>query len=180
MGVRRWDYAIAIAIPVSIVIAVSFAQSRQREAVSRARQCFVFVMLMLASMGLSRLFGPLILMPVMIAVAIITVQAHPDEQIRRFGLVAGTIAILLPVGLEFAGILPSSYAFTGDRIEILPQLVELPRGLTVGFLAIAGAAAAIAPGMFVSRLRAELTESQRRELLQTYHLRRLGENIVRV
>jgi hypothetical protein len=36
------------------------------------------------------------------------------------------------------------------------------------------------PAIYIGRLRAELTASQRRELLHTWRLRRLGENIVRV
>ena len=125
------------------------------------------------------MFGPLILMPTICVTLAILMQAHPDRVMRTVGTTAGAVTIVAPLALELLGILPSSYLFEGGKLVTLPQLNELPELPTYAFLAVANLGAALAPALFVSRLRAELERSQERELVRAWRFRRLPEELIR-
>ena len=115
LGLRRVDLLLLIAVPVVATVVVSFVAIRQRP-IRRPIQCAAIASMMLAGFAVSRMFGPLILMPTIVATWAIVLQTHAEPFMRRFGLIAGTAAILAPLGLELAGVLPSSYLFEGGRL----------------------------------------------------------------
>lgn len=129
-------------------------------------------------MAVSRIFGPLILMPTIIAAFAIVSQAHPDRVIRAFCLVASALAIIAPTLLELGGLLPRSVSFTVEGLRVLPQMTELPKTATLLFVIVANACIAVVPALFIGRLRGDLTRSQERQILHTWHFRRFGEDLV--
>lgn len=118
-------------------------------------------------------------MPTMLATWAIVTQAHPDPGIRRFGLALALVAMVLPVVLELAGVIPTSYWFEDGIFMVLPQMTELSANVTIPFLTIAHVAIAIMPAAFVGSLRTQLANAQQHQLLQTWHFRRLGADLVR-
>ncbi len=178
MGVRRVDYMLLIAIPLGLSVALSLAAVRQRP-IGRPIQCAALLAIMLAGAGVSRILGPLIVMPTIFTAWMIVMQTSPDGFMRRFSLVAGALMMLAPLGLELAGVVPSSYAFEDGRLIALPQMTELPQLATFAFAALANVGAGLAPAIFVARLRSELTGAQKRELLRAWQLRRLPEELMR-
>jgi serine/threonine-protein kinase len=172
LGVRRVDYMAAIAVPAAVCAVLCVIATRKAH-IGRPIQYGMIASMMIASMGLSRLFGPLILMPTMIGTWAIVVQAHPDRRMRVFVLVCGAIALTLPMALELLGVVPASYAFEGGRMAVLPQMHELPRGPTLGFLFVANAAMVVMPAIYVGQLRAQLAAAQQQQLVQAWHFRRL-------
>jgi len=84
------------------------------------------------------------------------------------------VAMLAPVLLELAGILPVSYLFANNQIVVVPQLHDLPRTGSIVLLLGAGIGSLIVPSLFVARLRQALTEAQLRLHLQAWHFKRLG------
>ena len=178
LGLRRVDLLLLIAVPVTATVVASLIAARQRP-VRRPIQCAAIGSMMLAGLALSRMYGPLILMPTIVATWAIVLQTHADPFMRRFGLISGGIAILAPLVLELAGILPSSYLFEDGRMIVVPQMHELPRLMTFAFLATANVAVALVPAIFVARLRAELTRTQERELVQAWQFRRLPAELIR-
>jgi hypothetical protein len=178
LGIRRVEFAVAICVPAALTCAVAFAGSRARS-IKRPIQYATLVFLVLTLAGLSRLFGPLILMPAFLAGVAIVMQAHPERQFRVVGLAACVATMIVPLVLELVGILPTSYEFAGGRMSVLPQLHELPRELSIVFLVIASIGIAIVPAVYVARLRADLAAAQQRQLVQTWHFRRLGDDLIR-
>ena len=61
----------------------------------------------------------------------------------------------------------------------MPQLNELPRLMTFGFLALANVTVTLVPAIFVARLRSELTRAQERQLVQAWQFRRLPAELIR-
>ncbi|NVB79241.1 MAG: protein kinase [Kofleriaceae bacterium] len=177
LGIRRYDYMMWVAVPSLITIALGFVASRQ-ERIGRPIQMVMAVAWFVAAMGLSRMFGPLILMPTIIASFAIVSQAHPDRVIRAFCLVGAASSIILPTLLELAGLLPRSVTFSTDGLRVLPQMTELPETATLLFVIVANACVAVVPALFIGRLRGDLTRSQERQILHTWHFRRLGEDLV--
>ncbi len=178
MGIRRYDYLLAIVAPVLVCAGASLVASRRREN-GRALQCVLMSVMILAAMMLSRLFGSLILVPTILTAWAIVSQVHPDLFMRRFGLATAAVALVIPVGLELLGVVPPSYVLDGNNIVVLSQLSAFPPTLTLAFLCVASLAISVVPALFVARLRAELSHSQERELLQDWKLRRMRDDILR-
>jgi serine/threonine-protein kinase len=178
LGVRRVDHVLAIMAPLLLSAALSFTAARQRP-IRRPIQCAALGAMLLASVGVSRIVGPLFLMPTLFTSWMIVMQTSPDGFMRRFGLITGALLMVAPVVLELAGVLPSSYTFEGGKLIVLPQMMELPRAGTFAFVTLANVALGLAPAIFVARLRSELTGAQQRELLRAWRLRRLPEELMR-
>ena len=98
---------------------------------------------------------------------------------RRFGLIGSIVAIGLPIVLEALGVLPASYQFAEGKLSLVPQMTELPEGLTVAMIGVGSAAVAAVPATFVSWLRSELSRSQEREMLRDWKIRQLRDDLVR-
>ncbi len=178
LGLRRVDYLLLIAIPVVLAATLSYAAWRQRP-IRRPFQCATLVSIMLASVAVSRILGPLILVPALVTAWTIAMQINPDVFVRRFSAAVGMLMLLLPLGLELAGLVPSSYVFEDGKLIALPQMTELPRIPTVAFVALANVGIALLPTLFVARMRSELNRAQERELLSAWQLRRLPEELMR-
>jgi serine/threonine-protein kinase len=177
LGVRRADYVLLVAIPVLLSAALSLVAMRQRP-VWRSVKCAAIAAIMLAAAASSRLLGPLIVMPTILAVWAIVMQTNPDPWVRRFSLAAGMVLIVAPLVLELAGVIPSSYVFEDGKLIALPQLIELPRLGTFAFVTFAHALCALVPSIFVARLRSELTRARERELLSVWQFRRLAVELM--
>jgi eukaryotic-like serine/threonine-protein kinase len=86
---------------------------------------------------------------------------------------ASCLAVLVPAGLEWLGLLPKSYAFEAGRWIILPKVFDISRVATQAFVltAIVGT---IAPAcFFVARLRRAYAEAERKLQLQAWQLRQI-------
>jgi len=177
LGVRRVDYMAWIMVPALLTILLGALASRQQR-IGRPIQLAMATSWFVAAMATSRLFGPMILMPTIFATFAIVSQAHPDRVMRRFCLVASTLAIILPVLLELSGVLPRSFAFTEAGLLVVPQMTGLPESATIAFVVLANAGVAVLPAVFVATLRSALTSAQERQILQTWHFRRLGEDLL--
>ena len=178
VGVRRVDYMLLIATPLLVSVTLCFVAARRRP-IGRPIQCAALGAMLLASAGVSRIVGPLFVMPTIFTSWMIVTQTSPDQFMRRFGLYAGALLMLAPFALELAGVLPGSYAFEDGKLVVLPQMVELPRLGTFAFIALANLGLGVSPAIYVARLRAELTNAQQRELLRAWRLRRLPEELMR-
>ncbi len=178
LGVRRVDYVLYIAVPIGLTAVLGVVAMRRRPA-RRSIMCAALVAILLATAALSRLLGPLILVPTILTAWTIVMQTNPDRFMRRFSLVAGLILLVAPLALELAGIVPSSHTFEDGKLITLPQMTELPRLGTFAFVALANVGIALAPAIFVARLRAELSRAQERELVSAWQFRRLPEELMR-
>lgn len=114
------------------------------------------------------------IVPTAVAALTIVIQAHPHKPIRKAVWIMGMIALLGPVLLELAGVVPQSYQFVDNHIVIAPQMHDLPRTGSIVVLLAASVASLIVPSVFVARLRQALTEAQLRLHLQAWHFKRLG------
>jgi serine/threonine-protein kinase len=173
MGITSAATFAVIAVPAIAALVLSAIAARQR-VIGRAVQLGIVTCTMLSAMAISRVYGPLILVPTIVATYAVVMQAHPGRAFRRFALVAAPIALVVPVALELAGVLPASYRFVDGTWVVVPQLIGLPAAGTIALLVVANIAAVIVPALFISRLRADLSGAQARFVLQTWHVSRLG------
>jgi hypothetical protein len=176
-GVLRYDYLLWIAVPAVITASLAFIASRTTRT-SWPVQFVALGTLTIAATAMSRMFGPLILAPTVLAPIGIVIQAHPQRVIRIAGLALTAAALLTPLLLELSGILPSSYRFGPQGMTLVPQLTNLPSWFVFGFLGLANLSIAVVPAVLVGRMRAELAKMQYQEQVRSWHLSRIGDDLL--
>ena len=174
-GVREGKYVALIA--GSVALTGGFAYLASRWPVKRWLQVGVLVAMVSAGMSLSRVFGPLILVPTMFVTWTIVVQAHPDPSMRRLGFAICLVGLVVPLLLEVLGIVPASYRFVDGLMVVVPQMTNLPEQAVYGFLTIANLGIGIMPALFIGRLRDQLARAQAYQRVQTWHFKRIGEDL---
>jgi len=177
MGIQRPGEIAAMLVPIGIAVCILAFVQRAR-VISRPWQCTTVLLSMTAVAATSRLFGPLVLTSTLAATSAIGHQVHPDPLMRRLMPVLCTLAIIVPLLLELAGILPSSYAFADGHFTIVPQAVTFTRGWSLAVLAGATLLALVIPCAIVRNVREQLSRAERERLLQAWQFQRLGEELI--
>jgi serine/threonine-protein kinase len=177
IGVRdRFELAVILGgFTLSGVFALIAVRQR---VVGTAVQVALVTAAVAAMVAITRMFGPLVLTPTMIASYTISLQSHPTGWLRRYTLIMGSVAIVLPLALELVGVLPSSYRFEHGTMVIVPQVIELPQVGSLVLLVSSTLAMTVIPSFFIARLRAQLSEAERRQLVRAWHFRRLGDEMM--
>ncbi len=170
-----WQAAL-IAVPVALTTALSFII--WRSGVSWAMHYVAVAILNCAALMVSRIYGPFLLVPTILAANAIVLQTHPRRRLRRFSVACGALTMLIGAAIEWFGWLPSSYIFEDGVWTIVPQMVKLPRVPTFAFLTIASIATVVVPASFIARLRDDLTDAQVRLGVQAWHFKRLGAPLI--
>ena len=94
---------------------------------------------------------------------------------RLTGWVAlfGLVALLGPLALELAGVVPASFEVTGGRIVLHPRLVEFKEPLTSVLTLFALNASALAAPFLLARMRDNEDRLRRREAQRNWRLEQL-------
>ena len=173
IGIQHaWQFAI-VATPLALTIIAHVVMLRQKD-MHVSTQYVVITLLMLAGAGVSCLYGPFVLTPIIITTNAIVLQAHPIKRVQRFAVVAALIALLGVVALELTGIMPRSYSFADGTWTIALQLVSLPRGGTVAFITAALISSILVTCTFIAKLRNDLTDAQLHQATQVWHFKQLA------
>lgn len=173
MGVRDLGAAIAIILPIFGMAAGSWLVGYVRWGTSLWIQGAVFALTALAYVAMSRLFGPLLLIPTLASTYAACIQVHPSALARRMGFATGAVVLVAPLLLELWGALPKSYLFSAEGITVRPQALFLPETPTLVVLVCANLGIALATTWFVGRIRDALSDAQRALLLHAWQLERL-------
>jgi hypothetical protein len=83
------------------------------------------------------------------------------------------LVVVVPLVLSLVGVVPSSYAFTGGELRVLPNMVDLPAAPTIAFLVVTHVVVIATAHAFVARLRGEHREAERRLRMQAWQLAQL-------
>jgi eukaryotic-like serine/threonine-protein kinase len=178
IGIRNWWDVLYIALPAAGASATAFYAASRRH-IGYNLQIAVMIFMLLGAIAISRVFGSLIMMPTLVATYAIVLQAHPSHWFRQLSLLVGALAQTVPTVLELIGVIPRSYLFEGGRWIVLPQMIALPQGGTIGLLFAANLAMMVIPCMFIAKMRADLSNVQARQLVQAWHFRRIGDELMR-
>lgn len=161
-----------MAVVVVMSLIMTFINARSAR-VSLWRQGFMFSLLALLCVTSSFIAGPLVGVPTLIATFVAALQTHPAPAMRRVVAVVGTSLFLAMVGLEWAGVLPTSYVFVDGALHILPVAVEFPPTATRLLLVLSALSSIMATALFVASVRGALATAQARNSVLAWHLRQL-------
>lgn len=178
ISVLRWDFVLYIFIPNLATLAFAAWATWRSRVIPAWIQVAIVVSTLFAMTAVSRSYGPLVLAPLMITIFVIVMQAHPARWFRRISWILGVVALVVPMLLELAGILPASYVFADGRMQILPQIHELPQTGTIVMLLTAYVASLLIPGIFIGRLRVALSAAQEQLQRDEWHYKRLGGELI--
>jgi eukaryotic-like serine/threonine-protein kinase len=143
---------------------------------SRPRSAHVLVVMVLSTLAFgstTSLFGPLVLMPALIAVNTGAFSIILKGWHRVFSIFFGCLVILVLVLGELAGNLYNGYLFNESGMVITPGAIELHRIPTILLLCVASLATVLTCALSVSRIRDALGQTERKLYLHTWHLRQL-------
>jgi eukaryotic-like serine/threonine-protein kinase len=174
MGIRSWTALVVMGIPLVTIVAYAFYLSRRP---LHSAWAYALLGFLAASVAASTvpLFGPFVLVPsIMVACMLpIAVSTRADRSKRSLLLVFGAVGLVVPFALQFLGVLPASYAFSGGVITIQPWAVNFP-GSSVALLLLAEALAVlIVPMLVIGRSIDALVSAERRVFAQAWTLRQL-------
>jgi serine/threonine-protein kinase len=151
---------------------ISYLTARRPD--PRARLPLALVVASTAAVASTTLiFGPLIFLPSIAAVTTLSFTLSTDAARRPIVLGAGLFSILLPLGLEIAGLLPPSYRFEGDTLIVSSAALHLPAVPTKLFLLVANLAVVVSATVMIARMRDRLLDTEKRLHLNAWQLRQL-------
>ncbi|MEO6573974.1 MAG: serine/threonine-protein kinase [Polyangiaceae bacterium] len=170
MGVLSWGWMLAAA--VSFALGAIFAYIQYRHTRPWRSYTTLFVM-PLGLLAVSRLFGPEILVPSAALALAVTFGIYPYKGPRRFALFVSCAAVTLPLVLEWAGVLPTSYLFENGRIVVVPQMASFPKWPSSIALMAFHVMIIVSTWRLTARVRGALTAAEEIISVQAWHLRQI-------
>jgi serine/threonine-protein kinase len=135
-----------------------------------AAERLIIAVIVLSSLGIaatSTLFGPLVYVPSLCAANVVVFAAGVGRRFRWIALGCGLAAILSPVLLEIAGVIPASWIFHEGVISIMPRVVRFPGTATVVLLSVASVGTVLFPALLVGAERDARTKAERELLVRS-------------
>jgi len=173
-GVKSWPLMLMVVGAVSMVIAYAAWMGVTGNVEPRFMRLSIFANFV-AVTTLGAIFGPLFLVPgaaTQVAAAFI-VSLRANRLTRTFLTVAGTSAVLLPLGAEWLGFLPPSYRFVNGELHLLPRLTTFIEAPTTLLLVCLAVVQVISTTLVIGLAVDKLINAERQNFLQAYRLRQL-------
>ncbi len=174
MGIRDWPLAMAITacILALAVWAYVFGRSQTLSLASLTGA----VALNAVCLGLmSRAWGPLVLIPSVTAASTVMFSLHAAVDRKRvYAFVAlGIGGVVVPLVLEWLGVIAPSYRFEDNAITILPNLFDFPPALTLAAMVACSITVIVAAAGVVSALRQRLHDAEHRLHMHAWQMKQL-------
>jgi serine/threonine-protein kinase len=171
MGVRDWAEVVGFVglWAIATFTAVHFA----RRGVPRWGPWALMLVSTCILVLVGRIFGVLVIAPLLAVSGAAVISLHPYAPARVAIIVIYATAALGPLVLEQAGVLPQTFRFLGDHVEVTSQAVGFPRLASTITLAGMVMAALLLMTRLTGRARALLEEDARRRALSAWQLAQL-------
>lgn len=172
MGIRDYLSCGVASLAFGGALGVCALESRKSHKPTDRMSAVILVLGALGFCALTRLFGPLVLLPTAVfGYAIVFGQNHFRPRFGAFAFGLGVALLLVPTLLEYVGIVPKSYAFENGEMRIVPQMAGFPREGTLIFLGIANVIVMASIWRLARRVQAALADAETRVAIQSWHLR---------
>ncbi len=171
LGVRSYPLFFVLCALAVLSAGVAYAASRRR--IDRRAGLVVFTVGTAFMSAMGAFMGPFILVPGMLATNTIAFVSFGERRDRPFFIGVSLLALLVPVALDVAGVLPTSYRFTDAGMLVAPHVVSFPRLPTLLVLALANLMLLIAPALLLARVRDALARNEERLFAYAWRLRQL-------
>jgi hypothetical protein len=173
LGLRRPGELLAIYGLFGAASALSFWVAR-RPRPSYRMLCVILVISDAAFALLSRMHGALILGPSLISSNTIAFAVHMDRRQRLVPIILGSLAFLLPLLLEGAGVIDATYRVDAGALIAAAHLIGVRDGVTIPAIAFCTLAAIVTGAIAVGRLHDLLLRAEQRNQLMLWQLEQLA------
>ncbi len=175
MGIRSWPIVIALA---SLILATSAYAQYVGSSPERAtpQRLLASMLLNAALVGTcSLIFGPLVFVPGIAAssAAAYVLAVREKSRLRLLPFSLATCSVFVPLVLQYAGVLPTSYTFDGGAITIHPIVAAFRPANTMVSLALVTFVQLMLPSVLINRAVDSLVDAERRSFAQAWRLRQL-------
>lgn len=172
IGIRDWgEWAACSAAWFAAALAAILSMRKpSREARPEAS---IMIPAVTATALTSFAFGPYVVVPALAAIGSMLLQMPPNRKGRLPLVLLHCMAVALPAGLQWAGVLRPSYVFHDGTMTILPNMLWLPPFQTNVALLVISLALIVTGSVILGRFRNTLTMVEERLHLQTWQLRQL-------
>ncbi len=172
MGVRSWPLVLA-SMAFWIASAVWLRTFPGR--IKPEHATLGAILLLSASIAsIATIMGPLVLTPGVAIVFSITTVMTVKRKFHPLVILLGVSAIVVPLMLEWAGVLPPSYRFENGTITIVPRVVAFPKMPAMALFLIGQLFALTGGSLTASFVNRQLAQARERLYLQTWELRALA------
>ena len=178
-GVQSWP-VLALSVVLFLTAAVALFRASRKPPPDGASSPHLVVLMSLAIVSTFPMFGPLVVLPGLAGVAAFGFSIAPRRPVRFLPLALCLVTMIGPLGLELAGVVPSSYRFEGGMMCIVPQVLALQRLPTYVILIVVNTVVIVMNAYFGLALGGALTVAHKQMHLQAWQLRQLLPHEARV
>jgi len=171
-GMRTWIPVILFSTLTTLTGIASWLVSRL-ERPSTKSASLVFTLALATAASTSALIGPFLISPLIVVVVTLLFTLNHPPQYRKPFVVMGVVAALIPIALEWTGVVAPSMSFGPEGLEILPRTSDLARGPTLALLTIVSLATIVIAGGAIGPIRKELDRVHARIRLQAWQLKQM-------
>jgi len=168
--IRSWPLVVAFfgSACVAALSSVYFART------GRPSVPIVLAVNLAIALLFTRLGGPFVLTPLMVCCAVFAISAIPAVNARG-GLVIGwtVLAVLLPIVLEWSGVLPRTWGLASGQLTIVSAMVRTDGWLHELVLVGAGLFFTLVLAWFALAINRRRRLAQQQLYMQAWHLRQL-------
>jgi eukaryotic-like serine/threonine-protein kinase len=171
-GLRSIPLILGIAGWTTLVLLVAYSISRRA---ARPNEMWIIAVgNVVLSALLSRLFGPLIITPVVSCIMAVSLTSYPQLMAHaRIVIPMLVLAWLAPVLLELTGLFQSTWHVADGQVVSMSHAVELSPHATSALLIFGNCMGIMVIGAFANALARSRREAQRAVEIQAWHLRQL-------
>lgn len=170
MGIRDFPLTLAAGLMLVGAIVTCLVGAKQPRDIHQV----LLLIFVTACLGIaSRMLGPFLLIP---SVLSINAQSFALFQSTRRALIfaaVASLAIVVPFGLELAGVIDPSYVFRDGHIVVMPHALSLPEVPTLLLLLVAVLGSMFVSAYWAGQVRQDITRAETQIALQTWQLRQL-------
>lgn len=171
MGLRSWGLLGAMLVLIALGIVISYLGARARRTDGWATASLIVSTVTLVI--LSRLLGPLVLVPGLAGANALAFTQHASGSRRIAYVSIAALAVVIPLLLEVTGVWPASYEFTEAGMRVVPHLASLPTIPTLLLLGLASVTTIVLPALLMREARDSVEESREQLAMQAWQLRQL-------
>jgi len=172
LGIRSpGAYAIACALQAACGLLAWWMARRPEPGAARVLLYLLTAAALAATAGF---MGPFVTVAPLAALLTTAFVTFGEPAHRRWLIVLGALALVVPLALELAGWLPPSYAIgSGAGILIEPRMTWFPPARTLAYWLMMNVTLVVAPPMLLVRARDVFVATEERVFLHAWHLRQL-------
>jgi serine/threonine-protein kinase len=171
-GILSWP-SLALSLALLVVTAATMYIGARAEQPSTLWIACAVALGFATMASTSSVFGVYTVLPGFIATSTVASSQTGRRLPGWVPILFGCLAVLVPVGLEAAGVLSASHLFRDGTIEILPRMVAFPGRLTEVLLLGLTLTVVVMPALYTQRQQRVLVAAQERLHMQAWQLQRL-------